>query len=85
MGQCEVKVKKDGDLLRNTEKYFEYNFDVHTGGTELSTGDHKFPFQIQLPPNLPTSFEGESALLPHQYRVSIVWFISHVSIVWFNL
>ncbi|KAK3698149.1 hypothetical protein RRG08_021660 [Elysia crispata] len=49
-----------------TEKYFDQDVLLHgtwpsqgSNTTELPQGRHTFPFQLQLPPGLPSSFEGD--------------------------
>ena len=39
--------------------------------TELPTGRHTFPFQYQLPPNLPSSFEGGVGYVRYQVKCKI--------------
>ena len=44
------------------EKIFDFQFNLGSGTNEnanqLSAGQSVFPFTYQLPPNLPSSFEG---------------------------
>ncbi|KAJ8304882.1 hypothetical protein KUTeg_018465, partial [Tegillarca granosa] len=48
----------------STEEYFDYAIPLLTSSGKnkkivLPSGRHSYPFQFQLPPNLPASFEGE--------------------------
>ena len=42
---------------RNHEQYLSNKFPLHQG--PLAAGNHVFPFSFVLPPNLPSSFEGQ--------------------------
>lgn len=47
----------------------------------MPTGKYSYPFQFQLPPNLPTSFEGEYGHVRYWVRASIEkpWKFDHMT------
>jgi len=68
----EQRQESDGDggtrtvteHYRNDEKYFKAKFpicgeDSMDSRRHLPAGEHRFPFSYQLPPNIPSSFEGD--------------------------
>ncbi|KAK7866141.1 hypothetical protein R5R35_004789 [Gryllus longicercus] len=64
----ETKKNEAGSAVQETtvftgqEQYFENKFNVLGGGGNevfIEPGEHSYPFMTYLPPNLPSSFEGE--------------------------
>ena len=63
LGKVHWKSKKEGRNQtgyhhhRNLEEYINHDVVVHQGS--LAAGNHVLPFSFLLPPNLPSSFEGQ--------------------------
>ena len=51
------EVYHETKYYRDNEEYISNKFSVHQG--PLPAGNHVFPFSFVLPPNLPSSFEGQ--------------------------
>ena len=58
----------------NNETYFESRVYVFGNGSDsqLGVGEHRFPFSFALPPQLPTSFEGEFGSVRYSARATLL-------------
>ncbi|CAG2057104.1 unnamed protein product, partial [Timema podura] len=54
------------------EQYFENKYNlVGAGEMTLQQGDHVYPFTTHLPPNLPSSFEGEYGYIRYTVKATL--------------
>ena len=59
------------DHYRNSERYFQQEVVLHQG-PGLPPGLHVLPFSLMLPPNLPSSFEGQHGNVRYFLKADIV-------------
>ena len=69
-------------IHRATEDYFSFRQFIYGDGSEtfyLNPGVHQFPFQFTLPPNIPTSYEGQFGSIRYTIRavISRPWRFNH--------
>ena len=56
--------------LSNQEQYLNYS-DILLATTELSEGNHQFPFSVPLESNIPSSFEGQHGHVRYKVTATI--------------
>lgn len=71
----EGKTVSESKDVEGHEEYFQISYylqgGVNSGETELPAGAHTFPFTCALPPQLPSSFEGEYGHVRYTVKVTL--------------
>lgn len=73
------KDEEQRNEVTGNEEYFQISYylmgSVNAGDTELPAGVHSFPFTCALPPQLPSSFEGEFGYVRYTIKVTLGEFL----------
>ncbi|XP_030565782.1 arrestin domain-containing protein 17 [Drosophila novamexicana] len=71
----EGKTENETTHLKGHEEYFKIQYYLlggkNSSETELPPGTHTYPFTCALPPNLPSSFEGEFGHVRYTIKVTL--------------
>lgn len=69
------KDEEQRNEVTGNEEYYQISYylmgSVNAGDTELPAGVHSFPFTCALPPQLPSSFEGEFGYVRYTIKVTL--------------
>lgn len=71
----EGKTEEERKDVEGHEEYFQISYyllgGANSGETELPPGAHTYPFTCSLPPQLPSSFEGEFGFVRYTIKVTL--------------
>lgn len=69
------KTEEERKEVNGHEEYFQISYyllgGVNSSETELPAGSHSYPFTCALPPQLPSSFEGEYGYVRYTIKVTL--------------
>ncbi|KAG5679842.1 hypothetical protein PVAND_009379 [Polypedilum vanderplanki] len=69
------KTEEERKEVSGHEEYFQISYyllgGVNSGETELPAGSHTYPFTCALPPQLPSSFEGDLGYVRYTIKVTL--------------